>query len=340
MSWAAFNTGPDFHLLDHIAPLADLLSIPLIVTEEKNFDLAQTFYPNVKPRFQPDLEFELGSIAEEFDALFECKYWQLHLKRLFFDLYKKEMDLVFCPHGQSDKGYRAPLLAPYANQDLVLIYGDLLSQMLKDLGIEVKQKAMVGNYRLNYYLKHRFFYDQIAEEKIFSHLSPHKKTLLYAPTWRDADQSTSFFAQGSRVVDSSDWNLIVKIHPLLEMRNPELFYRIASKIEQRANTILVSEFPPVYPILFRVDAFLGDASSVGYDFLATEKPLFFFPGELLRLHTCGQKVPENGSIYSFIERNERVDFSQKRKELYKLAFSTLQKGEGQIRLKGRSMSLQ
>ena len=57
----------------------------------------------------PDLEFKLSAIAEQFDVLFECKYWAPHLKLLFQQLYNKKMQLVFCPHGQSDKGYQTPL---------------------------------------------------------------------------------------------------------------------------------------------------------------------------------------------------------------------------------------
>ena len=126
MRCAAVNSGPDFHLLDHIAPLAHLMNMPLLLTEEKNFELARRYYPQVDAQYHPDLEHRLSFLAEQFDALFECKYWAPHLKRLFRDLYRKDMRLVFCPHGQSDKGYAAPLLSLYSTQDLVLLYGELL----------------------------------------------------------------------------------------------------------------------------------------------------------------------------------------------------------------------
>ena len=118
---AALSTGRDFHLLDHIAPLADLLQIPLITTDEKNLQLAQKYYPHIHVEYDTDLEFKLASLAQRFDALFECKYWIPQLKALFKGLHNKDMQLIFCPHGQSDKGMREPLLAPYAQQDAVLL---------------------------------------------------------------------------------------------------------------------------------------------------------------------------------------------------------------------------
>ncbi len=184
---AALNTGSDIHLLDHIAPLAHLLDMPLITTDELNYSLAQKYYPQIKTRHEPDLEHKLGDLAASYDALFECKYWAPHLKLLFRQLFNKEMRLVFCPHGQSDKGYQSPLLAPYVQQDRVLLYGNLLSQMLQELKLQPPPSATIGNYRLNFYKKHRSFYDELAENEVFSKLPRGNLNLLYAPTWKDAD---------------------------------------------------------------------------------------------------------------------------------------------------------
>ena len=73
-SIAALNTGSDDHLLDHIAPMADLLQIPLILSEERNFQLAKIYYPHVHAELREDLEFSIKELAERFDALIECKY--------------------------------------------------------------------------------------------------------------------------------------------------------------------------------------------------------------------------------------------------------------------------
>lgn len=314
MRYAAFNTGPDYHLLDHIAPLAEWLSCPLITTEELNYELAKKYYPQVETHFLPDLEFRLGEIAKNFDVLFECKYWQPHLKALFQTLYKKDIRLVFCPHGQSDKGYQAPVLAPYALQDAVLIYGSLMLEMLKNLKIEAPHSVVVGNYRLKFYEKYRVFYDSLAPQ-----IDRSKKTVLYAPTWRDLDDSSSFFKYGAKVIAElpNDWNLIIKLHPLLKLRSP-IEYE-ALQID-KPNVFLIDEFPPVYPILALADIYLGDASSVGYDFLAFEKPLYFFPSDSLgRLHSCGTFIDITKNIYS--QMDQKNPHLKSQRALYQQAFS-------------------
>ena len=298
MRCAALNTGSSFHELDHIAPLAALLRMPLLVGEERNAELARRYYPQVVVEHWPDLDRQLDRLAARFDALFECKYWALPLKELFRQVHGKEMRLIFCPHGQSDKGFAAPLLAPYAWQDGALLYGDLLAEMLREVGVVAPPSARVGNYRLQFYQAHRSFYDALTAEEI--PLSPRKRTLLYAPTWSDADLSTSFFAEGQRLADElpSDWNLVVKVHPLLEQRNPAGFYPVAAAMERRG-AILVHEWPLVYPLLARADVYLGDASSIGYDFLWFDRPLYFFPARSAgRLRGCG--TAQSISIKTFM----------------------------------------
>ncbi len=322
MRLCGINTGTEFHLLDHIAPLAFLMKMPLIVTEEINYKLSKKYYPQVKTLYEPDLEFKLAWLAEEFDALFECRYWGGHLKELFQTLYGKSMRLVFCPHGQSDKGFRHPTLAPYKSQDAVLLYGDLMIDMLKELGCwpSISSSAVVGNYRSIFYEKHRQFYDDLAKEEL--PLNKKNKTLLYAPTWNDSDGATTFFEHGKEVIRSlpSDWNLILRVHPLLEQRDPALFYSIAAEADTKPNAFLLGEFPPVYPVLALADVYLGDASSVGYDFLYFQKPMFSFPDERgPRLQSCGTVIDPEKNIYLQIDtKNGHVNTQ---KELYQFAFN-------------------
>lgn len=326
MNLAALNTGPDIHLLDHIAPLASLLGMPLITTEELNYSLAKKYYPQIEILYEPDLEQKLGDLAASYDALFECKYWAPHLKLLFQQLFHKEMRLVFCPHGQSDKGYQSPLLAPYVHQDRVLFYGDLLRQMLHELELQPPPSATIGNYRLNFYEKYRSFYDALAETEVFSKLSSGNPILLYAPTWKDADSATSFFDWTPQIISHlpADWNLVIKLHPLLEQRDPARFYTLAAQAEKKSNIALLSEFPPVYPILSRVDCYLGDASSVGYDMLPFEKPLFFTPGPSRRLHSCGEIIDSPAVLF---QKNLGNPFRKEQQELYARAYASISDAE-------------
>jgi CDP-glycerol glycerophosphotransferase (TagB/SpsB family) len=327
MRLAALNTGPDFHLLDHIAPLACLLQMPLYIEEEKNFTLSSQYYPMVETHFLPEIDHHLPFFAENYDTLFECKYWAPHLKRLFLDLYKKEMRLIFCSHGQSDKGYATPLLLPYSTQEYALVYGDLLKNMLSEMKVST-QLIYTGNYRLLFYQMNRPFYDHLVEKEGFSRFPLNQKTVLYAPTWNDADGSTSFFKNADSLCSSfpDDWNLIVKVHPLLELRDPAQYYRIAALVEAKPNRLLLSEFPLIYPLLARADIYLGDYSSVGYDFLFFQRPMFFLLNPHLpkgKLHACGTVLKRPEDLMSEIEINR--DFSTEQKNLYNHSFNTKNK---------------
>ena len=244
------------------------------------------------------------------------------------------MDLIFCPHGQSDKGFSAPLLAPYAQQDIVLLYGDLLIDMLKHLAIwpAIDRFAIVGDYRLAHYQKHKPFYDAMADREIFSLLRPKRPTLLYAPTWQDADLSSSFYNWGLLLFSQlpADWNLIVKVHPLLEQRDPARYYAALRNLDKIPNALLISKFPPVHPILDRVDAYLGDYSSVGYDFLRYKRPMFFTPHPNLpsgRLHRCGHLLNPDIPIFSILEKHLEHPFAKEQEQLYRLAFGPRLKQE-------------
>jgi len=319
----------NFHLLDHIAPLASLLKIPLLANDEETARIANLYYPEVETRLYPDIEFKLKDIAAEFDLLFNCQYWGPSFKDCLRSVFNKDVKLVFCPHGQSDKGYKSPTLALYEFQDAVLLYGDLLQEMLVELNIwpRVKGHARVGNYRQVYHELYKQREAKFAEEEIFAKLDLSRKTLLYAPTWKDADHATSFFAEGERVIRElpSDWNLIIKLHPLLIERNPALCYRLSALEEKRPNFLVVHEFPLVYAMLERIDAYLGDYSSIGYDVLSFRKPMFFWQSPELppaRLHSCGQIVDRSQNVFTQIERGmeKAQDFMPLQEALYNHSF--------------------
>jgi hypothetical protein len=293
--------------------------MPLVVTEETNAELATTFYPDVKTILVENLEHHLKDLVQEYDQLVECKYWKPHLKTMFRDLYGRDIELIFCPHGMSEKGRQTPVLAPYAYQDQVLFYGQLHRQLLKELKVEAKG-TWIGNYRRSYYESHRSFYDALADRIAIDRTHP---TLLYAPTWNDADQATSFFTHASELASTllSDWNLIVKLHPLLEQRDPAFFYAIIAKLETRPNTHCITHFPAVYPLLALADAYLGDYSSVGYDYLAFEKPMFFLTQPHLpptRLHECGTILSSTHALSAALDQPNSHQIEQRR--LYKDAF--------------------
>jgi CDP-glycerol glycerophosphotransferase (TagB/SpsB family) len=194
--------------------------------------------------------------------------------------------------------------------------------MFRELQIPARS-IFTGNYRLFYYFRNKAFYDAIAEKEVFSHLQAGATTVLYAPTWKDSDEATTFFSAMPAILEGlpKSWNLIVKGHPLLETNNPERYYHIAALAEKRPNTIVLSEFPLIYPLLARVDLYLGDYSSVGYDMLAFEKPMFFIVHPHLprgRLHACGVVLENPRDLLREYEKGR--DFTKEQRALYKWAF--------------------
>ena len=288
-------------------------------------------------QYWPDFEFRLREIAEEFDGLVSCDYWGGE-QALAFRLHtQKAMKFIFCPHGQSDKGYQSNTLDRYAVQEIVLLYGSLMKEMLIDLSLweSIPKSIVVGNFRRLYYQKNRERLLKVAKDEIFSKLNPANRTLLYAPTWNDEMQSGTFFEFGEQLFKElpSHWNLIIKLHPDIEQREPVLFHRLSLIEERRENFLVVTDFPLVYPILEMVDVYLGDYSSIGYDFLSFQKPMFFLQKPHLlqaKLHTCGHVLDRSNPIFPSIEEKISQDASlqKTRKRLYEQAFTPVHDFEG------------
>lgn len=334
---AAISTGPDTHL-DHLGVLAALLQIPLIVTEQKTFELAQTFYPQADVILKDYSELSLDYLAQNFDALFECgKYWAASLLPLFESFYRKKMRMVFCPHGNSDKGRSLNSSSSHVEQDIALVYGDHMLDLLKKNGAfsKIGSTVVTGNYRLPFYLKHQAFYDESLSKILPKGLDKSKKTIFYAPTWNEKENPSSFFDVYTSLIEelSPFFNILIKLHPFLEEHHPALSYSLYARYEDSEQVFFLNEFPPIYPILAKTDIYIGDFSSIGYDFLAFDRPLYFFdlrtndPSKLSNsfLHRAGMTIPlsQRGNLYQFITetlRDNQVQFSSIRRELYQHAF--------------------
>lgn len=330
----AILTGPSTHL-DHLGVLSAVLEIPLIVTEEKTFQLAKRYYPQIDISLMEMADLSMDFLCSHFDVIFESgKFWALELKPFMQLLFRKQMRFVFCPHGNSDKGHS---LKNHPDQDISLVYGDHLHDHLKATGATAKIHSVIatGNYRYPFYKRHLSFYDQIAEEEIFFRLKPNRKTLLYAPTWQDRENPTSFFEATEEIIEqlSPSYNLIIKLHPFLIEDHPGKVLNIQHRYAGNPAVHFLDEFPPIYPLLKRCDIYLGDYSSIGYDFLAFDRPLYFFnPLEentplprYTGLATCGMEIPHSRKKELSAFFQETFDyaashFSPMRQQLYHYAF--------------------
>ncbi len=326
----AILTGPETHL-DHLGILSALLKIPLVLTDEKNFHLAKKFYPDLNPELKNLDELTIEHLAHNYDVIFETgKFFAAELKPLMELLLRKKMRFVFCPHGNSDKGHS---LQHHAQQDVSLVYGDHLHDLLRQNGAAEKIRHIVrtGNYRYPYYLSHRAFFDALANEMVFSKFQGEKPVILYAPTWSDKENPTSFFSATDRLIEelSPSYHLLIKLHPFLMEGHPAHVFNMMARYENHPSAQFLTDFPPIYPLLSRCALYLGDYSSIGYDFLAFDKPLYFLnPGKSpvrSPLHTCGLEIPLEGGIElnKFLTstwKDSIQEFSEQRKKIYYYAF--------------------
>ncbi len=333
---AGFIHGECEHYLDHLAPLCALLEAPLAVSDEKIAQLARTYYPMVEVLLY-DPNAIAFSINEKFDTVLTT------LPRALFDeifflaekLLGKRLETIWCPHGNSDKGHASPFMEALSQEVRAFVYGQKMVDLLVKKGAyaQLKNVLHIGNFRRKFAQKHRAFYQALVEKQVFSTLDQRNRTILFAPTWDDAEKSSSFFVASSKLIAQlpKGFNLIIKPHPNLKWQGEgkELLEAYATK----PNLCILWDFPPIYPLLEMVDIYLGDMSSIGYDFLTFNRPMFFLNQNMrdastdqgLYLFRCGTEIQPHqyDDIYAVIEKELQDDqkFSTLRKEVYQYCFS-------------------
>lgn len=331
----ALNPIGQKQFIDHLAPLAAGLQIPYLFHEADEEASVKELYPELKTILLPFDEFNPEYLIEHFDCTFLSDQWE---KATFDDkfrpleeAYGKKMRNIHCPHGFSDKGF---YLRGVAFEDISLIYGQNMLDLLNEWGVlsNLKQFVICGNYRLAYYKKHQEFYDDLIQKQVKSHFKKNQQTILYAPTCADLEDSTSFFSAAPLLLENlpDDFNMIVKPHPRLELDDPVQYYQIMSRYEDKENILFLKDFSPIYPLLAIVDIYIGDMSSIGYDFLAFDRPMFFLNEQKrnpkedrgLYLFRCGVEVlpDQYSSIYSLLRQSSQQDLSPIRKEVYSYTF--------------------
>lgn len=333
-----FNAKNRDHLTDHLAALCVLMDYPLLFTDEEKAQATKKIYPNLKTLFVPWNDVTPEYIIQNYDLFLHAEPW---FRKHFYDRfsllekkYNKVVRNVHCPHGYSDKIFWLKLAA---YEDITLVYGNSMLDMFKNSGVDecLNTYVVTGNYRYRYYLKHQQFFDQYIEEKVLSHFSKKRPTILYAPTCSDGERNTSFL-DSNPIFDllPDDYNLIVKPHPNLEETHGPELYRTMGKYEERKNIVFVKDLTLVYPLLQKADIYIGDKSSVGYDFLAFNRPMFFLDqfyrdvnnDPTIFLNRCGVSIylEDYHKIYSIIEShlaNDKAQFSDIRKKMYQYTFN-------------------
>lgn len=338
MRAAGLIYGPEHHHLDHLAPLCCLLQIPLIVTEEPILELAKEFYPDLQVE-RINYHTLCDTVVKNFEVIFHCSVRVLFDEIFFFaqKFNNKKLHTIWCPHGNSDKGHATYYMEALGKEEVALVYGQKMIDFFKEKGVfdNLKAYAAVNNYRYGYYKKHKIFYDELVKNKIGRQLPVRKKKILYAPTWDDYEKSSSFYDATVALIERlpEAFNLIIKLHPNLRLQDPFGVDKFLQTYEDRSQILFIEEFPAIYPLLNCVDIYIGDASSIGYDFLTFNKPMLLLnqnnrnpqkdPG--LYLFKCGIEIRKDQyhDIYKILSAYLLSDvsyFSEVRKNVYDYTF--------------------
>ncbi len=318
---AALIYGNQKHYLDHLAPLASLLRVPLVVTDFEVERLAKNYYPDLNLLYFDPAEMA-EKVVSQFEVVISCLPKDL-FDSLFFiteTLHQKRLTNVWCPHGNSDKGHSSYFMEGLSKEKWAFVYGQKMIDFLKEKGAfeQLNELFILGNYRYEYYLRHTEFYQRILNKKI--PLNRKRRTLLYAPTWNDSESSSSFEKEHSFLINNvpKNWNLIIKPHPHLK----------CPLESSKENVIILKGFPPIYPLLQLIDVYLGDMSSVGYDFLTFRRPLFFYnpqnrnqnEDQGLYLTRCGTIIGPNENPFEKIDKIDPVSFLKIQDHVYHEVF--------------------
>lgn len=320
--------GPEPHHLDHMAPLCAILEIPLVVTEESLLKQAQEAYPFVNTLYLDYLELPFFMI-ESYQVVFYC-FPRILFNELFFlaqTLSKKKIYTVWCPHGNSDKGNIKPYVEALAQEELLLVYGQQMIDFFTRHTL-TKPYITIGNFRYQFYKQHKIWYDAYIAQKI--PLLDQKKTILYAPTWQDSEKSCSFFSAIAPLIEQkpAKYTLLIKPHPNLTQQNPFFVEEIQEKCKNIPDVHFIADITPIYPLLNRCDLYIGDMSSIGYDFLHLNRPMFFLqnkPSNPLStyLFRCGQTISfeQYSDIYSLLDNPKQQECISIREKVYRYAFA-------------------
>lgn len=298
--------------LDHIGPLCSFLSIPLMHTEEDLSEQIKIFYPNIDTIFATPTNFS-SQILDGYDVVFSCLPTQLIDPLFFFDerVKRKKILPFWIPHGQSDKDNLGALTA----EKLLLVYGKQMIDILKAKNVlpSLFRYIVMGNFRKFYFESHKAHYQRLFDRHIA--FEKPQETILYAPTWGDPSiqKNLSFLIENL----PPTYNLMIKLHPnTLREAFSDALLEFA---ETKENIKVLTNFPAIFPILENTHIYLGDHSSIAYDFLSFNRPLFFLTPEQTPIHHAGMTIP----IEEFYNKLKSQDvYSQARIDIYNYAFDT------------------
>ena len=317
ISCAGYIFDDSIHYIDHLGPFCALQNWPLVVFESSVAELCRRYYPGLEVIEESSRNFSFPN------TIVSCEPARLIQGRFPFIQYPQ---IFWLPHGNSDKGWKAPYFESLQNETAI-IYGQKMEDTLFQKKIAIP-RWRIGNFRLHYWMQHRSFYDELISGEMKGLLG--KKIYLYAPTWDDAEKNSSFwqFFPCLAAVLPKDSHLIVKLHPNMEKQKLLQIERLKGIYSKDSSILFLSSFPPIYPLLNLCNAYIGDMSSIGYDFLYWKRPMYFLnatkplPEKDISffLHRCGKVISSLEDVRSIFESAETPELMAIRSQIYEYTF--------------------
>jgi len=185
--------------------------------------------------------------------------------------YGKTM-LIFLNHGTGIKNILYRNLARVPNDKyLIFVEGQhRVDSLMNSPSLGKNEVYLVGLPKLDFYFQGRFGdRDNILNKW---NLDPHKKTILFAPTYKP---TCLYEIKNDLFEQTKDYNLIIKLHPYSWMGKyaPHRQHRIFERrVKKYPHAILLpfSEYN-IVPYYAAADTVLSEASSTVFDFLAFQK---------------------------------------------------------------------
>jgi hypothetical protein len=160
---------------------------------------------------------------------------------------------------------------------VAVLYGQAAYDQLATFGVagELRHWLYAGNLRSAYYARHAAFFG--ARREALGVGGPRGRrercsTRRPGRTRSEARRSSTRSPRSSTACPR-DGGLVVKLHPHLE-RRADAIEALAARCRGR-DVRLVRAQALCYPFLDVADAYVGDMSSLAYDYLAFNRPMFF-----------------------------------------------------------------
>ena len=186
-------------------------------------------------------------------------------------------------------------------------------------------------------------------ELLQEHPYLNKKVILYAPTWREYGERSSFFPFKDKDLERLNAFLETQDSYLLIRGHREEMERITENYgEKKLSRILPAHqeiLPDAQRLLAHVDVLVTDYSSIYLDFLLLDKPMIFIPYDLeeyqsyrgflfdYESHTPGDKVGTQAEFMESLDRAlNKPEFGAIERAQMKNLFHTHQDGKSSERI--------